>query len=109
MPGVCLGYQNEKTCRYGNEEIDPNLSELSYDKIITGMRKRSNHQVKDFMIPLEAAKATITYDAHITKGVYEMIDQNVSLLPVLKDDMIVGILRSVDVLHELLHIITEEE
>ena len=79
-------------------EIDPNLSELSYDKIISRMRERAKRLVGEFMIPI---KATIEYDDHIMKAIYEMVDQNTSLLPVLKDDNVVGVVRSVDVLGEI--------
>ena len=46
------------------------------------MRERADRPVRDFMIPI---KATIDYDDHIMKAIYEMVDQNTSLLPVLKD------------------------
>jgi len=85
-----------------NVEIDPNLSELSYDKIIAHIRKRANIQVSEFMSPI---KATINHDDHLIKAIYEMVDQNTSLLPVLKDDHIVGVVRSVDVLNEIALII----
>ena len=78
--------------------IDPNLSELSYDKIIERIRSRSKHLVRDFMIPI---KATVEYGDHIMKAISEMVDQNVSLLPVLDDDNVVGVVRSVDVLNEI--------
>jgi len=81
-----------------NVEIDPNLSELSYDKVTAGIRKRANRLVREFMIPI---RATIDYDDHIMKAISEMVDQNTSLLPVLKDDTVVGVVRSVDVLSEI--------
>jgi len=81
-----------------NVAMDANLSELAYDKIIEHIRKRSNRLVGEFMIPI---KATINYEDHITKAVYEMVEQNTSLLPVLKDRHVVGVVRSVDVLSEI--------
>jgi CBS domain containing-hemolysin-like protein len=83
-------------------ETDPNLPELSYDKIIAGIRKRADRRVKEFMIPI---KATIGYDDHLMKAICEMVDQNTSLLPVLNNDGIVGVVRSVDVLNEIALII----
>jgi CBS domain-containing protein len=83
-------------------DIDPNLAELSYDKIAARMRQRANLLVREFMIPIPA---TIEYDDHIMKAIYEMVDQNTSLLPVLKDGKIVGVVRSVDVLNEIALII----
>ncbi|OHB72511.1 MAG: hypothetical protein A2V70_00895 [Planctomycetes bacterium RBG_13_63_9] len=79
-------------------DIDPNLSELSYDKMVAGIRKRAGRLVKDYMIPI---KATIDHDDHIMKAMSEMVDQNTSLLPVLRNDSIIGVVRSVDVLHEI--------
>jgi predicted transcriptional regulator len=54
------------------------------------------------MIPM---KATIDHDDHLMKAIYEMVDQNTSLLPVLKDESVVGVVRSVDVLNEIALII----
>jgi CBS-domain-containing membrane protein len=80
------------------ERIDPNLAELSYDKIAGHIRARSSRLVREFMIRI---KATINYDDHIMKAISEMVDQNTSLLPVLKDEGVVGVVRSVDVLNEI--------
>jgi len=94
LVGGSLKYQR----KLFDVEIDPNLSELSYDKTIARMRKRADRLVKEFMIPI---KATIDHDDHIMKAMNEMVDQNISLLPVLEDDSIVGVVRSVDVLSEI--------
>lgn len=79
-------------------EIDPNLSELSHDKTIAHIRKRSARLVREFMIPISV---TIDCNDHIMKAMSEMVDQNVSLLPVLDNNRIVGVVRSVDVLSEI--------
>ena len=79
-------------------ETDPNLSELSYDRIVEQVRERANRPVVDFMLPI---KTTINADDHIMKAMYEMVSQNTSLLPVLKDDTVVGVVRSVDALNEI--------
>ena len=83
-------------------EIDPNLSELSFDKIVARIRKRANRPVKDYMIPIQA---TINHDDHLMKAIYEMVDRNTSLLPVLKEGAVVGVVRSVDALAELVLIL----
>jgi len=89
-------------------EIDPNLVEMSHDKIIARMRERADLPVKKFMIPIKAAKATVKHDDHIMKAVYEMVDQNVSLLPVIRGNGVVGVVRSVDVLFELALVIAQK-
>jgi predicted transcriptional regulator len=81
-----------------NVDVDPNLSELSHDKIVAGLRQRSKRLVKDFMIPIPA---TINHNDHIMKAVCEMVDRDTSLLPVLEGQDVIGVVRSVDVLSEI--------
>lgn len=57
---------------------------------------------------LSENKAVINHDDHIGKAIYEMVDYNVSLLPVVKDNKIIGVLRSVELLHTLSSIVLEE-
>ena len=66
------------------------------------MRRRSDRLVRDFMSPITA---TIPYDAHITTAMCEMVDHNASLLPAMKGNKVVGVIRSVDVLGEVALII----
>jgi predicted transcriptional regulator len=93
-----LGYAN----KLFNVAIDPNLSELSHDKIAAGLRMRCTRLVRDYMIPIPT---TIEYDDHIMKAVCEMVDRDTSLIPVLKNRNVVGVVRSVDVLSEIALII----
>jgi predicted transcriptional regulator len=79
-------------------KVDPNLAEVSYDKVIEGINKRADHPVGDVM---RAIGQTVEYEDHIVKVIYEMVDSNLSLLPVLKDGKVVGVVRSVDVMHEV--------
>ncbi len=78
-------------------KVDPNLSEISFDKILEGVRKRADRPVSDVMIPVAG---TADYDDHIIKVVYEMNANKFSLLPVLKDGRVVGVVRTVDVFRE---------
>ncbi len=78
--------------------VDPNLSELSFDKILSGIRERAERSVKDIMTPI---KATVDYDDHIIKVIYEMTQYDLSILPVMKDGNVAGVVRTVDVFHEI--------
>jgi CBS-domain-containing membrane protein len=71
---------------------------LSDDKLVGRIRERSKRLVREFMIPIQA---TIDYDDHMMKIITEMVDRNTSLLPVLEDGNVVGVVRSVDVLNEI--------
>lgn len=79
-------------------KVDPNLSELSFDKLISGMRERAERPISDVMLPI---LATVEYDDHLMKVMYEMVANDVTVLPVLKDGRIVGAVRSVEVFHEV--------
>ena len=83
-------------------KIDPNLSELSYDKLLEGMRKQAERPVRDIMQPI---KTTVDYRDHIVKVIYEMVDNNVSMIPVLQDNKVVGVVRSADLLSEVVNIV----
>ncbi len=89
--------------RLFNVKIDPNLAELSYDKLIEHIRKRADQPVKKYVTPISA---TIFHDDHITKAIYTMVDQNTSLLPVMENGNVIGVVRSVDVLSEIALIIS---
>jgi CBS-domain-containing membrane protein len=78
--------------------VDPNLSELSHDRVLKGLKERAERPVSEIMRPV---KATVNHNDHIMKVVYEMADTNISLLPVLRDEKVVGVVRSVELLGEL--------
>jgi CBS-domain-containing membrane protein len=79
-------------------KVDPDLSEISFDKIIVGVRERAERPVSEVMIPIET---TVDYEDHIVKVIYEMNQHDLSILPVLRDNKVVGVVRTVDVFHEI--------
>jgi CBS domain-containing protein len=81
-----------------NTEVDPNLSELTADKVAARIRARADRLVKDYMSPI---RATVRHDDHIMKVIYGMVDKNTSLVPVLKNDDVIGVIRSVEILDEV--------
>jgi CBS domain-containing protein len=79
-------------------KADMDLSELSYDKIADGMRARSQRPVKDVVSPIVA---TIQHDDHIIKAINEIVEHNTSILPVLKEGRVIGVVRTIDVMDEV--------
>jgi CBS-domain-containing membrane protein len=79
-------------------EVDPNLSEVSYDRLLKTLRERAELPISEVMTPIVK---TVAYDDHITKIIYEMVSNDLSLLPVMKDDKVAGVVRSVDVFQEI--------
>jgi CBS domain-containing protein len=78
--------------------IDPNLAELPYDRMAKGIREQSKRRVSEVMRPIEAI---LEADDHVMKAVSTMVSLDVSLIPVVDEGALVGVVRSVDVFHEL--------
>lgn len=83
-------------------KVDPNLAEMSYDRLLKGMKRHADRPVNQVMLPI---RETVDYDDHVIKVVYEMVDNNLSLLPVLRNNRVVGVVRSVEVFHEIIKLI----
>lgn len=101
-PGFLSGASMEYRKKLFDVKVDPNLAELSYDKALEGLRKRAERPACDVMLPIIT---TVNYDDHIMKVIYEMVDNNLSLLPVVKQGKVIGIVRSVDAFHEVAQIL----
>jgi predicted transcriptional regulator len=78
--------------------IDPNLSELSWDHVVSGIREQGRRPVSDVMRPIDAI---LNAEDHVIKAVYEMVSWDLSMIPVVDNGQAVGVVRSVDVFHEL--------
>ena len=82
--------------------VDPNLAELSYDRVVRGIRDQANRPVSDVMRPIEAI---LDADDHVMKAVQEMVALDVTLIPVLENRKLVGVVRSVEVFRELAQLV----
>jgi len=78
--------------------VDPNLSELSHDRVIQGVREQASRPITDVMRPIETI---VQADDHIMKAIYEMVSQDLSLIPVVDGRRLVGVVRSVELFHEM--------
>ena len=90
--------QPTEGAREFKELRDPNLAEVSFDRLVDGIRERAERPVRDVMLPI---KATADFDDHIMKLIYVMVANDLHLLPVLKDGSVAGVVRTVDVFHEV--------
>jgi len=87
-------------------QSDPNLTEMMYEGIIKHMREGVGMKVHEVMRP---NIRWVNHDDHLPKAVFYVVSENVSLLPVLKDGHVVGVLRSIDILHEVDRLLMKEE
>jgi CBS-domain-containing membrane protein len=79
-------------------KADPDLFELSDGKAAGRIKERAERPVGDVMQPI---KVTLQHDDHLMKIIYEMVENNLSMIPVLEEGSVVGVVRSVDVLDEV--------
>jgi len=101
-PEFLMGRPVESRKTLFDVKVDPNLLELSYDKLLQGMRRQAERPISDVMRPIAA---TVDHEDHMIKVIYEMVDRGLSLLPVLREGKVVGVVRSVDVFHEISEIL----
>ncbi len=101
-PEFLMGRPIETRKTIFDVKVDPNLSELSYDKLLTGIRKQAERPIGEVMRPIVA---TVDSEDHLIKIIYEMVDRGLSILPVLKEGKVVGVVRSVDAFREIAEIL----
>jgi CBS-domain-containing membrane protein len=101
-PPFLLSKTRKYRMRLFDIEVDPNLSELSYDKMVKSIQSQAERSISDVMQPIVA---TINHDDHLMKAVSEFVQHDLTLLPVLKDDKVVGVVRTVGVFEELAKIV----
>ncbi len=79
-------------------DVDPNLTEMFYEKIISGMREKADAPVTYVREPIVR---WLNYDDHIAKGIFEIVRHDVSLMPIVKGEKVVGVVRTVDLFSEV--------
>jgi len=78
--------------------VDPNLSELSHDRVVQGIREQAGRPITDVLQPIETV---VQADDHIMKAIYEMVSQDLTMIPVVDGGPLVGVIRSVELFHEM--------
>jgi predicted transcriptional regulator len=101
-PGFLVRGSQDYERRLFDVQVDPNLSDFSSDKMMRAIRAQAERPVSEVMVPIIA---TVRSDDHLMKIVHEMVKHDLSLIPVLKDGRVVGVVRSVDLLNEVSDIV----
>jgi CBS-domain-containing membrane protein len=83
-------------------KVDPNLSEMHYEKILTGLREQAERSVAEVMQPVAV---TVQSGDHLMKIIFEMVHNDLSMIPVMENGAVVGVVRSVDVLEEVARLV----
>ena len=101
-PQFLLGQSLQQRIKLFDIQVDPHLTELWPDRWVEGIREQVHRPVTDVMRPIER---TIDSDELIMSAVYEMVNHDLIILPVLEDNKVVGVIRTVDVFHELAELV----
>lgn len=109
-PDFLVNQPNHRRVRFFRMAADPLLwemaSEASLERIVTGLRERSDRLVQTVMRPVPA---TLDPDHPFMTAVFEMVTLNESAIPVEEAGRVVGVVRSADVFHELAMLFQEGE
>ena len=101
-PNFLVNQPLEARVKFFEVSVDPHLSELSkevdIERVVKGLRDQGSRLVGDVLRPISTSLGP---DDQIMKAVYEMVSLNESLVPVVEGEQIIGVVRSVDVFHEL--------
>ena len=93
-----LGSRSRGYRKLFDVKADPDLMELGNGKVQSRIRERAERPVGEVMQPI---KVTLQHDDHLMTIIAAMVDNNLSMIPVLEDGSVVGVVRSVDVLDEV--------
>jgi len=85
-------------------EGDADLLEMMAGKISKGMKEQAQIHISDVMQPIAS---TVNVDDHLAKIIYKMITKDLTLLPVLDNQKVVGVVRSVDVFDEIANLLED--
>ncbi|MEJ5287140.1 MAG: hypothetical protein CH6_1215 [Candidatus Kapaibacterium sp.] len=83
---------------YVEIEPDLNLIEVAYDHLCNRCLKQADEPVEKYMTPIEH---TLNYDDHLLKIIYMIDITGLSHLPVVKNNEVIGVVRTVEVLGEI--------
>jgi CBS domain containing-hemolysin-like protein len=97
-PRFARGAPSEYSKKLFDVETDPNLLEILLEEGIASMRQRAEEPISSVMQPI-----TVTVQAgdHLMKIMHEMVVHDHSLLPVMRDGEVVGVVRTVDVFNQI--------
>lgn len=85
-------------------ESDHNVVDIPSGRITNAIREQAQQPISEVMSPIIA---TVDASDHLAKVVYKMVSHDQTILPVLKDSRVVGVVRSVDVFHEVATVLLE--
>jgi CBS-domain-containing membrane protein len=106
MRGIVPRYLASEKLHFKAQDItvrpDPDLWALSFDKTIKALREQSECKVSEVMQPIVT---TLHVEDPLMKAVSQFVEHDTSLIPVLRDGKVAGVVNTVCVCHELAQLI----
>ncbi len=84
---------------------DPELLEIGFERLQHIIKEKGDQPVSEVMV---GVTHTVNHDDHMIKIIYKMCDQQYSLLPVLWEGEVIGVIRTVEVMNEIGKILSVE-
>ena len=77
---------------------DPDLWELSFDQTVKALRERSERKISEVMQPIVT---TMKFEDSLMKALLGFVEYDLSLIPVLRDGKVAGVVNTVSLFQEL--------
>jgi signal-transduction protein with cAMP-binding, CBS, and nucleotidyltransferase domain len=76
----------------------PTKETSSSDSLVREIVTQAERPISEVMQPI---RSTVDYEDHLLQVMSKMVDENASTLPVLREGVVVGVVRSVEVFREI--------
>ncbi|MCK5740702.1 MAG: CBS domain-containing protein [Chlorobi bacterium] len=97
-PGSMFARTTSQNKQMFNLKVDSDLLEMSNVEILESFKQKSEMSVAEVMLPIDV---TLNHDDHLVKIIHELSDYKHALIPVMKDDAVVGVVRTVETLNKI--------
>lgn len=76
-------------------DLDQNISEVLSDKVVSRFRERAKLPITEY---IQSISGVVEHDASLIRLVNIMVKKGFHMLPVLEDEQVIGVVRSVEVM-----------
>ncbi len=97
-PDFMINFMIDEVKKIFAPDADPEKKRELMEHAVDDIRKQAERQVSEIMQPIEE---TADYHDNIFQLIYDININQVSLLPVLQDNRVVGVVRAADVFHKI--------
>lgn len=101
-PHTLMGKDVKHSKKLFDMDMDPNLLELGIENLEHAVNEKAEVPIGEIMVPI---KQTVDVNDHIMKIINEMVEYHQSMLAVTKDGLVVGVIRTVEVMDEIVKIL----